>query len=105
MITAGINCPEAIELHEASYCLIIDGKALAIALGKPDNASTVGHLADARYYSTESKFKVSTDRCIHRNSEETIKGTTRTRRSKITRPIRRHNEIRDVPLPNNWKII
>ena len=34
--------------------------------------------------------------------DETIKGTTRTRRSKVARPIRRLVEVRDVPLPKNW---
>ena len=54
VITAGINCPEAIELHEASSCNIIDGQAFVVALGKPDNASTFGHLTDT-YFSTVLK--------------------------------------------------
>ena len=39
---------------------------------------------------------------FNRYREETIKGTTRTRRSKTARPIRRHVEGRDVHLPKNW---
>ena len=48
VIAAGINCPEAIELHETSSCLTIDGQVFMVALGKLDNASTFGHLADIR---------------------------------------------------------
>ena len=37
-----------------------------------------------------------------RYREETIKGATRTRRTKTARPIRRLIEGREVPLPKNW---
>ena len=37
-----------------------------------------------------------------RYRKETIKGATRTRRTKAARPIRRIVEGRDVPLPINW---
>ena len=42
------------------------------------------------------------DVVFDRYRDETIKGTTRTRRSKTARPIRRLVEGRDVSLPKNW---
>jgi len=42
VITEGIDCPEIINLHDTSSCLIIDGQALVVALGKPENAQTFG---------------------------------------------------------------
>ena len=42
------------------------------------------------------------DVAFDRYRDETSKGTTRTRRSKTARPIRRLVEGRDVPLPKNW---
>ncbi|KAG7500299.1 hypothetical protein JOB18_016414 [Solea senegalensis] len=45
-LTEDIVCPEAIELPDMSSCLIIDGQALVVALGKPDKAVTFGDLAD-----------------------------------------------------------
>ena len=38
VLTEGIECPEVIKLHDTSSCLIIDGQALVVALGKPANA-------------------------------------------------------------------
>ena len=45
-LTEYIVCPEAIELHDSSSCLIIVGQAMVVALGKPDNALAFGDLAD-----------------------------------------------------------
>ena len=42
------------------------------------------------------------DVVFDRYREETIKGATRTRRTKAARQIRRFVEGRDVPLPKNW---
>ena len=42
------------------------------------------------------------DVVFDRYRDETIKGATRTRRSKTARPITRLVEGRDVPLPKNW---
>jgi len=42
------------------------------------------------------------DIVFDRYREETIKGTTRTRRTKSARPIRRLVEGRAVPLPKKW---
>ena len=50
--------------------------------------------ADSEYHRMDVVFD--------RYRDETIKGTTRTRRSKTARPIRRLVEGRYVPLPKNW---
>ena len=104
VMTEDINCPETIQLHATSSFLIIDGQALVVALGKPDAAVTFGDLADTY---VKSVLKAGSeyhriDVVFDRYRDETIKGTTRTRRSKTARPIRRLVEGRDVPLPKNW---
>lgn len=102
-LTEDIVCPEEIE-DDSSSCLIIDGQALVVALGKPDNAVTFGDLADAYVRSVlkaGSRYQ-RVDVLFDRYREETIKGATRTRRTKAARPIRRLVEGRGVPLPKNW---
>ena len=102
-MTEDIDCPETIQLHAMSSFLIIDGQALVVALGKHDAAVTFGDLADT-YVKTVLKAGSEYHRIdvvFDRYRDETIKGTTRTRRSKTARPIRRLVEGRDVPLPNN----
>ena len=104
IVTEDIDCPETIQLHATSSFLIIDGQALVVALGKPDAAVTFGDLADT-YVKTVLKAGSEYHRnyvVFDRYRDETIKGTTRTRRSKTARPIRRLVEGRDVPLPKNW---
>lgn len=103
-LTEGVVCPDAIELNGRSSCLIIDGQALVVALGKPDKAVTFGDFADT-YVRTILKAASSYERVdvvFDRYREETIKGATRSRRTKAARPIRRLVEGRDVPLPKNW---
>ena len=104
VVPEDIDCPETIQLHATSSFLIIDGQAPAVALGKPDAAVTFGDLAN-----TYMKTVLKADSEYHiiyvvfdRYKDETIKGTTRTRRSKTERPIRRLVEVSDVPLPKNW---
>ena len=41
-LTEGIVCRETIAVDVSSSCLIIDGQALMVALGKPEKAVTVG---------------------------------------------------------------
>ena len=82
----------------------MDGKALVVALGKPANAKTFGDLADI-YLRTVLKAGSNFQRVdivFDRYRKETIKGATRTRRTKAARPIRRIVEGRDVPFPINW---
>ncbi|KAJ8893112.1 hypothetical protein PR048_005695 [Dryococelus australis] len=101
LITERISCPETIQLHEISSCLVTDGQALVVALGKPENALIFGNLADM-YIMTVLKVCYRYQRIdvvFDRYREETIKSTTRKRCIKSTRPIRRLIEDRDVPLP------
>ena len=85
VVTEDIYCPETIQLHATSSFLIIDGQALVV--------KTVLK-AGSEYHRIDVVFD--------RYRDETNKGTTRTRRSKTARPIRRLVEGRDVPLPKNW---
>ena len=104
VLTEGIDCPDKISLHATSSCLIIDGQALILALGKPSDAVTYGDLADnyvKMVLKMGSKFK-RIDIVLDRYREKSIKASTRTRRCKSARPIRRIVEDRDVPLTNNW---
>ena len=83
-VTEDIECPETIQLHATSWFLIIDGQALALALGKPDAAVPFEYLADT-YAKTVLKAGSEHHRIdvvFDRYRDETIKGTTRTRRSK-----------------------
>ena len=104
VVTKDIDCPDTIQLHATSSFLIIDGQALVVALGKPAAAVTFGDLANT-YMKTVlkagSEYHII-DAVFDRYRDETIMGTTRTRRSKTARPIRRLVEIRDVPLLKNW---
>jgi hypothetical protein len=82
--------PEAIQLHESSSCLIIDGRALIVGFGKPADARTFGDLADT-YVKTVLKSGLRYQRIdviFNRCRKQTIKSTTRVRRSKAARPIR-----------------
>ena len=101
-MTEGIYYPETIKLDATSSFLIIDGQTLAVALGKPDASMIFGVLADP-YVKTMPKAGSAYHRTdVVFDRRETIKGTTRKRRSKPTRPIRQLVEGRDVPLPKNW---
>ena len=45
-LTKDVTCPESLDLQDSSSCLIIDGQALVVALGKPNSAVTFGDFAD-----------------------------------------------------------
>ena len=98
VVTEDIDCPETIQLHATSWFLIIDGQALVLAFRKPDAAVPFEDIADT---SAKTVLKAGSeyhriDVVFDRYGDETIKGTTRTRRSKTARPIRRLVECRDV---------
>ena len=104
VMTEGIDCPETIQLHDTSSCLIIDGQALVVALGKPDGAVTFGDLADiyVKAVLTVGEKYHRIDIVFDRYRKEPTKGTTRVTRTKGACPIRRVVESRKVPLPSNW---
>ncbi|MES9881148.1 MAG: hypothetical protein ABW185_09730, partial [Sedimenticola sp.] len=104
ILTENIDCPEAIELHEDSSCIIIDGQALVVAIGKPSTATNFGDLADIFVKSviqTGSSYN-RIDIVFDRYREMSIKSSTRARRTKSAQPIRRVVENREVPLPKSW---
>ncbi len=91
LITEGIDCPETIELHDNSSCLIIDGQALVVAIGRPTTATNFGDLADVFVKSvlqTGSKYQ-RIDIVFDRYRNMSIKSSTRARRTKAAQPIRR----------------
>ena len=101
VLTKDIPCPTI--SPEGTSCLIIDGQALVQAIGKPHGATSFGDLADTLVKSVMqmgAKFD-RIDVVFDRYYTQTIKGGTRQKRSKGTRPIRRLIESRDVPLPIN----
>ena len=104
ILTEGIVCPETIDLHAESACLIIDGQALVNEIGKPVDDVTFGDLADTFVTSvlqTGSRYQ-RVDVVFDRYRDASIKSKTRIRRTKTARPIRRVIENRDVPLPKSW---
>ena len=99
-----IECPESINLHGKPSCLIIDGQALVFSIGKAENCSTFGHLADKFIESVmwQGRSYGRIDVVFDRYRVNSIKENTRSRRTKNLKPIRKLIEHRDVPLPQNW---
>ena len=103
-LTDGINCPESIDLHGKTVCLIIDGQAFVVSLGKPNSCSSFLDLADTfvqpvlqmgkRYQRLNIVFD--------RYRQLSIKASTRLRQKKTSGPIRRVIESGLVPLPKCW---
>ena len=97
------DCPTKVTFVGSS-CLVIDGQAAVVALGKPSHASNFGHLADAFNNSIINAGKNfdRIDITFDRYREASIKSTTRVRRTKKSRPVRRMTENREVLLPSKW---
>ena len=101
VLLSGINCTESIEV-EGSSCLIIDGNALIVAIGKPQDAKTYGDRAEVfmgvvmHYGRTCQQIHVKFDRYW----TDSIKSATREKRKR--HPIRRVIEDKNVPLLQNW---
>lgn len=104
ILTTDIQCPGAIDLEGQSSCLVIDGQARIMAIGKPVGAKTFGDVADVFTASVLQSGNpyARIDVVFDRYREESIKSGTRTKRTKTSRPIRRLVEGRSVPLPNSW---
>lgn len=104
ILTSDIECPATIDLDGRSACLVIDGQARVVSIGKPCDAKTFGDLADtftsSIFHSGRAYDRI--DVVFDRYRDESIKSNTRQRRTKTTRPIRRIVEGRDVPLPQSW---
>ena len=76
-------CPDKIILHPPAN-LIIDDQALAMSIGQPDGATTIGDLADKYCYSVRrmGHSYQRTDVVFDRYTQSSIKGGTRNRRTK-----------------------
>ena len=89
---------------ELKTCTIIDGQAMAQAMGKPSGSKTFGDLSDAF---SDAVFNNFCERCtrvdVFDKVPEEVKPGTRAKRASQSRPIRRKIDGRDVPLLVNWK--
>ncbi|KAG1682470.1 Retinal homeobox protein Rx1 [Nymphon striatum] len=103
VLTKNVSCPTEITISESS-CLIIDGQAMIMSLGKPADVNTLGEYADVvvKYVLKQGEAYNRIDVTFDRYNDLSIKGDTRVKRTKKSRPIRRLIEDDDVPLPNKW---
>ncbi|KAG1668552.1 Protein smg8 [Nymphon striatum] len=103
VLTKDVSCPTEITISESS-CLIIDGQAMVMSLGKPADVNTFGEYADVvvKYVLKQGEAYNRIDVTFDRYNNLSIKGDTRVKRTKKSRPIRRLIEDDDVPLPNKW---
>lgn len=106
VLTQNIVTPPDIQLGDPwKNCLVIDGQALVMALGMPQEVVTFGDFADLFVKtvllmgSRSSRIDVTFDRY----EIVSIKSGTRKKRSEGTRSIRRVIENRSVPVPSNWQ--
>ena len=86
ILTSGIECPSSINIDNKTACLLLDGQARVIAIGKPAGAKTFGDLADVF---TNSIFQSGTlykriDVIFDRYRDESIKEATRHKRTKTS---------------------
>ncbi|KAG1664222.1 hypothetical protein GQR58_019901 [Nymphon striatum] len=104
VMTKDIVCPPQVVL-DGSSCLVVDGQAAVVALGKPENVDNFGQFGDAfvKHISDAGQHFNRVDVTFDRYHDSSIKEGTRDKRSKTTRPIRRIIESRDVPVPHKWK--
>ena len=104
ILTQQVEVPANITVVEPS-CLLIDGQALVMALGKPTDIATFGQYADTF---TNTVFRMGAnfgriDVVFDRYQQESIKTGTRTKRNQRHRPVRRMMENDPlVPLPSDW---
>ena len=103
ILTQQVETSANVAIDEAS-CLLIDGQALVMALGKPPGIKTFGDIANIF---TETVFKMGAkyqriDVVFDRYRDESIKSGTRVKRKQSHRPVRRKIENDStVPLPSN----
>ena len=99
-----IVCPGNITLGENPSCLIIDGQALIYSLGKSKNCSTFGELAnrfiDSVLYQGRSYDRI--DIVFDRYRVNSIKESTRIRRTQNQKPIIKSDINGSVKIPTNW---
>ena len=101
-----IETPSDIPKSELQTCVLIDGHATIQALGKPHGCNTFGDYADAFLTSvfkhlrhTTTRVDVTFDRYL---GQQSIKSSTRTKRTAKRRPVRKLIQGPKVPLPQVW---
>ena len=104
VLSKDVTCPPEITLAGRS-CLVIDGQALVVPLGKTKGVTNFGELANVfvklLFYSGRSFDRI--DVTFDRYKQTSIKSGTRKKLSKHSRLIRRVVEDTSVPIPNNWQ--
>ena len=103
MLTKDVSTLTEITLCGTS-CLVIDGQALVMALGKLHGATTFGQYANV-FIKSVFDMGISFDRIdvtFDRYQKDSIKSGTRMKRTHGNRPIRRVIESRSTPLPDKW---
>lgn len=103
ILTKHVHTPADVPLQGPS-CLVIDGQALVMALGKPPDTTTFGDYAN-KFTDTVLKMGAKYQRVdvvFDRYLVESIKTGTRVKRKQRQRPV--HCEIKNesVPLPADW---
>ena len=104
VITRDVVCPAEVKVDQSNSCLIIDGQAVVVAIGKPAGAHTFGDLADVciEHVLVSGKCFKRIDVPFVRYIDNSSKSGTRKNRSRKARPIRKIVDGRTVPLPQNW---
>ena len=104
VITRAVVCPAEVKVDQSNSCLIIDGQAVVVAIGKPAGAHTFGDLADVfvEHVLVSGKCFKRIDMTFDRYIDNSTKSGTRKNRSRKARPIRKIVDDRTVPLPQNW---
>jgi len=103
ILSERVNVLTSTELEGLS-CIVIDGQALVMALGKPVGATTFGDFAD-HYIAITLHLGDAFERidvCFDRYNETSINDGTRQKRNKGWQSVRRIIESRSVPLPCQW---
>ena len=103
VLTIDLVTPSIVDF-EGTTALVIDGQALIMAIGKPRDVSTFGSYADI-FVNTVKNMGARFDRIdvvFDHYKQLSIKESTRQKRMKGTRPIRRVVTDTSVTLPSNW---
>ena len=107
ILTQQVQTPTTVILDEPS-CLLIDGQALVMALGKPPDIITFGDYANifaSTVYTMGANYQ-RIDVVFDWYQDESIKAGTRTKRKQRHRPVRRQIENNSsVPLPSDWSSV
>ena len=104
VITRDVVCPAEVKVDQSNSCLIIDGQAVVVAIGKPAGAHTFGDLADVfiEHVLVSGKCFKRIDVTFDRYIDNSTKSGTRKNQSRKARPIRKIVDGRTAPLPQNW---